>query len=137
MRRALRGALLSLSLSLSLSFLVCSCNGFRKPFKTSLDVIHGQVQGLRVTLREICKPTVELCAQNEENPCEALEKCFKMRTRALLVLQAAEQSVKVGYQSLQVASTDDEMQAVAQAIGFATQNIGEIIVLVQEFKEEF
>lgn len=129
----------ALAMGLLSTFLVASssCASFRAPLKTSLDVIHGQVQGLRLTLRDVCKPALQHCIDRSENPCDELNRCSKARDKALVVLLATEQAVKIGYQSLEVAETEDEIEAITKGIGAATEDIVEIVSLVKQIKEEF
>jgi len=122
---------------LLLVLMLGGCASWRGPAAKTLNIAHNSVRMARLQAGLICKPAIMGCIERRENPCAALEKCFALRRKLLLVLESTETAIKLGYESLSASISDGGKEVALSAVAIATANARDVMVLVAKIKEEF
>lgn len=114
-----------------------ACATWRGPAAKTLNVAHNSVRIARLQAAIVCKPVVVQCIVAQTNPCPALNKCFDVRRKLMLVLESTESAVKLGYEALEISSAQGGKEVALSAVAVATESAAEVMALVKKIREGF
>lgn len=117
--------------------LACGCAILKSGTQKALEETHNQVRNLRLQAAFVCKPALQKCIAEKLNPCPSLQKCHKRRRQALLILESAEQAVKLGYEALETADTEGGKAVAISAVRAATGAVPDVVSLIERIKKDF
>lgn len=120
-----------------LASLAMGCTTWRGPAEKTLSVAHNSVRMARLQAAIACKPVVIKCIDDKTNPCPALDACFDLRRKLLVLLESTETAVKLGYEALEASDAKGGKEVALSAVAIATENAADVLSLIKKIKEQF
>ena len=125
------------SLAILFALFLSSCATWKGPAEKTLGIAHNSVRNARLQSTIICKPVVIHCIEEKKNPCPALDSCFALRKKLVVLLQSTEMAVKLGYEALEASDAEGGKEVALSAVKIATANAADILALIKLIKESF